>query len=74
LRTLPTTAPASGKIERIKNARFNATRLSAGYDEEEVGTFLDELIAILSEGGQPRRQPVLKLRLPSVVATLPPAA
>jgi DivIVA domain-containing protein len=39
-------------IERIKNAEFGTTRLSAGYDEEEVDVFLDKLIAVLSEGGQ----------------------
>jgi DivIVA domain-containing protein len=40
-------------IERIENSKFSTTRLSAGYDEEEVDTFLDQLIAVLSHGGQP---------------------
>jgi DivIVA domain-containing protein len=43
----------SGLIGRIKKARFSTTRLSAGYDEEEVDIFLDKLIAVFSEGGQP---------------------
>jgi DivIVA domain-containing protein len=43
----------SGLIEQIKNAKFGTTRLSTGYDEEEVDLFLDKLIAILGESGRP---------------------
>lgn len=46
-------ARISGLIGRIEKARFSTTRLSAGYDEEEVDIFLDRLITVLSEGGQP---------------------
>jgi DivIVA domain-containing protein len=46
-------ARISGLIERIKDARFSTTRLSQGYDEEEVDVFLDKLIAVLGEGGRP---------------------
>jgi DivIVA domain-containing protein len=38
---------------RIEKATFSTTRLSTGYDEEEVDVFLDKVIAVLSEGGQP---------------------
>ena len=40
-------------IEQIKNAKFGTTRLSTGYDEEEVDLFLDKLIAILGQSGRP---------------------
>lgn len=40
-------------IERIKNAQFRTTRLSPGYDEEEVDSFLDRLVAILRESDLP---------------------
>ena len=40
-------------IERIKNAQFCTTRLSPGYDEEEVDNFLDRLVAILRESDLP---------------------
>jgi len=43
-------------IERIKNAKFDTTRLSSGYDEEEVDNFLDKVIAVLSDGGQPDQE------------------
>jgi DivIVA domain-containing protein len=46
-------ARTSGLIGRIEKARFSTTRLSTGYDEEEVDVFLDKVIAVLSEGGQP---------------------
>ena len=39
-------------IERIKNVRFGTTRLARGYDEEEVDTFLDKLVAALNQDGQ----------------------
>jgi DivIVA domain-containing protein len=39
-------------IERIQNARFRTTRLGSGYDEEEVDTYLDKLVALLSGGGR----------------------
>jgi DivIVA domain-containing protein len=39
-------------IQRIKAAQFSTIRLKPGYDEEEVDTFLDKLIAVLSKGGQ----------------------
>jgi DivIVA domain-containing protein len=39
-------------IRRIKAAQFSTTRLSPGYDEEEVDIFLDNLIAVLGEGGR----------------------
>ncbi len=40
-------------IDRIEHSRFSTTRLSPGYDEEEVDDFLDKVIAVLSQGGQP---------------------
>jgi DivIVA domain-containing protein len=40
-------------IERIKNATFGTTRLSAGYDEEEVDNFLDQIVAVLRQAGRP---------------------
>lgn len=42
-----------GLIERITKVTFGTTRLSPGYDEGEVDIFLDRLVAVLSEGGQP---------------------
>jgi DivIVA domain-containing protein len=53
--TGPAGTPGPGMldlIEKIKNAKFSTTRLSPGYDEEEVDVFLDKLIAALSEGRQ----------------------
>jgi DivIVA domain-containing protein len=38
-------ARTAGLIERIKNVRFGTTRLAPGYDEQEVDTFLDKLVA-----------------------------
>jgi DivIVA domain-containing protein len=46
-------ARTSGLIGRIEKVTFSTTRLSTGYDEEEVDVFLDKVIAVLSEGGQP---------------------
>jgi DivIVA domain-containing protein len=40
-------------IERIRNATFDTTRFSAGYDEEEVDAFLDKFVAVLGQAGQP---------------------
>jgi DivIVA domain-containing protein len=51
--TIVLDATTSGLIERIEKARFSTTRLSGGYDEEEVDTFLDKVITVLSKGGQP---------------------
>jgi DivIVA domain-containing protein len=45
-------AGTSGLIERIKHVTFSTTRLSSGYDEEEVDIFLDKLVAVLSENGR----------------------
>jgi len=43
-------ARTTGLIERIKTVTFSTTRLSPGYDEEEVDVFLDKLVAALSRG------------------------
>jgi DivIVA domain-containing protein len=40
-------------IERIQNAQFRTTRLSPGYDEEEVDNFLSRLVAILRDSALP---------------------
>ena len=40
-------AKTAGLIERIKTVTFSTTRLSSGYDEEEVDVFLDQLVAAL---------------------------
>jgi DivIVA domain-containing protein len=45
-------------IERIKNAQFRTTRLSPGYDEEEVDALLDRLVAILRESDRPDSEEV----------------
>jgi DivIVA domain-containing protein len=55
-------ASTVGLIERINNARFGTTRFSAGYDEEEVDVFLDKLIAVLSEAGQPDQEELGSVR------------
>jgi DivIVA domain-containing protein len=39
-------------IRRISNARFRTTRLTPGYDEQEVDIFLDSLVAALGESGE----------------------
>jgi DivIVA domain-containing protein len=46
-------AATADLIERIKNATFDTTRFSAGYDEEEVDTFLDKVVAVLGQAGKP---------------------
>jgi DivIVA domain-containing protein len=43
--------------KRIKNAQFKTTRLSAGYDEGEVDTFLDEAIEAIRRGQQASMPP-----------------
>ena len=40
-------------IERVKNAQFRTTRLSPGYDEEEVDNLLDRVVAVLRESELP---------------------
>jgi len=45
-------AEAVALIQRIKNATFSTTRLSPGYDEQEVDIFLHKLITVLSENGR----------------------
>ena len=40
-------------IQRIQNAKFRTTRLSPGYDDEEVDNLLDRIVAILRESGLP---------------------
>ena len=52
----PTTvldAATADLIERIRNATFDTTRFSAGYDEEEVDVFLDKVVAVLGQAGHP---------------------
>ena len=46
-------AASADLIERIKNATFDTTRFSTGYDEEEVDDFLDKVVATLGKGGRP---------------------
>lgn len=49
----PESAPGSAAahlMERIKNARFRVIRRAAGYDEQDVDTFLDKIVAALSRG------------------------
>jgi DivIVA domain-containing protein len=41
-----------GIIRRIKDVRFMTTGLRPGYDEKEVDTFLDRLIADVTVGGR----------------------
>jgi DivIVA domain-containing protein len=45
-------AKTASLIERIKTVRFSTTRISPGYDEEEVDVFLDKLVAALGQDGQ----------------------
>jgi DivIVA domain-containing protein len=40
-------------IDRIRNAKFRTTRLSTGYDEEQVDAFLDRAIEALRSGYSP---------------------
>jgi len=44
-------ADHAAMISRIRNARFRTTRLRPGYDDREVDTFLDRLVAALSDPG-----------------------
>ena len=55
-------AGTTGLIERIKTVTFSTTRLSPGYDEEEVDVFLDKLVAALSRNGQLDRSELRDLR------------
>ena len=55
-------ASTMGLIERIKNVRFSTTRLAPGYDEEEVDTFLDKLVAALNQDGQVDRSELREVR------------
>jgi DivIVA domain-containing protein len=55
-------ARSTGLIERIKTVRFSTTRLSPGYDEEEVDVFLDKLVATLSQAGQLDRSELRDVR------------
>jgi DivIVA domain-containing protein len=55
-------ARTTGLIERIKTVRFSTTRLSPGYDEEEVDVFLDKLVAALSQEGQLDRSELREVR------------
>ena len=55
-------AMPAGLIERIKNVRFSTTRLAPGYDEEEVDTFLDKLVAVLSEDSELDRSELHEVR------------
>jgi DivIVA domain-containing protein len=36
-------------IERIQNAKFRTTRLSGGYDDQDVDNLLDRLVATLRQ-------------------------
>jgi DivIVA domain-containing protein len=50
---LPGATPSSaatGLMERIRSAKFGVTRLAPGYDEEDVDTFLDKVVATLGRG------------------------
>jgi len=55
-------ARTAGLIERIKNVKFGTVRLAPGYDEEEVDTFLDKLVAALSQDGQLNRSELRDIR------------
>ena len=55
-------AKTTGLIERIKTVTFSTTRLSSGYDEEEVDVFLDKLVAALSQDGQLDRSELRDVR------------
>jgi DivIVA domain-containing protein len=52
----------AGLIERIKNVQFSTTRLTPGYDEKEVDTFLGNLVAALSEDNQFDRSELRDIR------------
>jgi DivIVA domain-containing protein len=55
-------ASTAGLIKRIKNVKFSTTRLAPGYEEEEVDTFLDKLVAVLTEDGQLGRMELRDIR------------
>jgi DivIVA domain-containing protein len=59
---IPLDARTTALIERIKTVRFSTTRLSPGYDEEEVDVFLDKLVAALSRDGQIDRSELRDVR------------
>jgi DivIVA domain-containing protein len=44
---------AKSMANRIRNARFRTTRLSAGYDEREVDTYLDQATDAILNGRTP---------------------
>ena len=46
--------------DEVLNAKFQATKFGAGYDQDEVDDFLDRVVATLRarEGGAPAPQPV----------------
>lgn len=50
-------------IERIQNAKFRTTRLSPGYDDEEVDNLLDRLVAILRESALPDPEELRNVQL-----------
>ena len=54
-----------GLTQQIDNVAFRTTRLSPGYDEEEVDAFLDKLATVLSEGGQPDQAELRNARFAS---------
>jgi DivIVA domain-containing protein len=49
-------------IERIQNAKFRTTRFSPGYDEQEVDSLLDRLVAILRESALPDPEELRKVQ------------
>jgi len=53
-------------IERIKNATFDTTRFSAGYDEEEVDTFLDKVVALLGQASRPAQAELSNVQFTTV--------
>ena len=55
-------AGALDLIGKITNARFGTVRLSRGYDEEDVDSFLDRLTAALGEGGRLNQAELLNPR------------
>jgi DivIVA domain-containing protein len=62
---------AAGLIERIKNVQFSTTRLTPGYDKKEVDTFLDKLVAALSEQGQLDRSELHDIRFSTTTRLRP---
>lgn len=45
-------ATVQDMAEMVRKTTFRMTRLQPRYEEEEVDTFLDEIVATLAEGGQ----------------------